>query len=109
MDSFDDDEVILPQRYGDSCFAPPGFEDVSGHLNLATLDQSEEMLVEQIQIKRPDWALIELGALWGSVLIPLLLVSRTSKKAAWLLVPYISSVTFAAILNYKIVQLNPVQ
>ena len=61
------------------------------------------------QIKRPDWALIEAGALWVSVLIPILVVSRYSKKAAWLLVPYISWVTFAAILNYKIVQLNPVQ
>jgi len=61
------------------------------------------------QIKRPDWALIEAGALWVSVLIPILVVSRYSKKAAWLLVPYLSWVTFAAILNYKIVQLNPVQ
>jgi len=61
------------------------------------------------QIKRPDWALIEVGALWASVLIPILVVSRYSTKAAWLLVPYISWVTFAAILNYKIVQLNPLQ
>jgi len=61
------------------------------------------------QLKRPDWALIEVGALWASVLIPILVVSRISKKAAWLLVPYISWVTFAAILNYKIVQLNPMQ
>ena len=61
------------------------------------------------QIERPDWALIEAGALWTSVLIPILVVSRYSKKAGWLLVPYISWVTFAAILNYKIVQLNPVR
>ena len=61
------------------------------------------------RIKRPDWALIEVGALWASVLIPILVVSRYSKKAAWYLVPYLSWVTFAGILNYKIVQLNPVQ
>ena len=61
------------------------------------------------RLKRPDWALIEVGALWASVLIPILVLSRYSKKAAWLLVPYISWVTFAGILNYKIVQLNPVQ
>ncbi len=59
------------------------------------------------RLKRPDWALIEVGALWASVLIPILIVSRYSKHAAWLLVPYISWVTFAEILNYKIVQLNP--
>lgn len=57
--------------------------------------------------RRPDWALIEVGALWASVLLPILVVSRYSKKAAWLLVPYISWVTFAGILNYKIAQLNP--
>ncbi|MFZ1110575.1 MAG: TspO/MBR family protein [Rhodomicrobium sp.] len=60
------------------------------------------------RIQRPDWALIEVGALWASVLIPILVLSRYSKTAAWLLVPYISWVTFAGILNYTIVQLNPV-
>ncbi len=61
------------------------------------------------RLKRPDWALIETGGLWASVLIPIFVVSRYSKKAAWLLVPYISWVTFAGILNYKILQLNPVR
>jgi tryptophan-rich sensory protein len=60
------------------------------------------------RFQRPEWALIGVGALWVSVLIPILVVSRYSKRAAWLLVPYISWVTFAGILNYKIVQLNPV-
>ncbi len=60
------------------------------------------------QIKRPDWALIEAGALWLSVLIPIFVVSRYSRRAAWLLLPYMAWVTFAWILNYKIVQLNPV-
>jgi translocator protein len=60
------------------------------------------------RLKRPDWALIEVGALWASVLIPILVFSRYSKRAAWLLVPYISWVTFAGILNYTIVRLNPV-
>ena len=59
------------------------------------------------RLKRPDWALIEVGALWASVFIPILVVSRYSKKAAWLLVPYVAWVTFAGILNYTIVQLNP--
>ncbi len=59
------------------------------------------------RVHRPDLALIEVGALWASVLLPILVFSRTSKKAAWLLVPYISWVTFAGILNYTIVQLNP--
>lgn len=60
------------------------------------------------RLQRPDWALIEVGALWASVLLPILVFARYSKKAAWLLVPYISWVTFAGILNYTIVKLNPV-
>ncbi len=60
------------------------------------------------RLQRPDWALVEVGALWASVLIPILVLSRYSKTASWLLVPYISWVTFAGILNYTIVQLNPV-
>lgn len=60
------------------------------------------------RFQRPDWALIEVGALWASVLIPIVVFSRYSKKAAWLLVPYIAWVTFAGILNWKIVQLNPI-
>ncbi len=60
------------------------------------------------RFERPDWALIEVGALWASVLIAILVVSRYSKRAAWLLVPYISWVTFAGILNWEILQLNPV-
>ncbi len=60
------------------------------------------------RLERPDLALIEVGALWASVFIPILVFSRYSKQAAWLLVPYISWVTFAGILNYTIVQLNPV-
>jgi translocator protein len=60
------------------------------------------------RLQRPDWALIEVGALWASVLLPILVFSRYSKRAAWLLVPYISWVTFAGILNYTIVRLNPI-
>jgi translocator protein len=59
------------------------------------------------RVQRPDWALIEVGALWASVLLPILVFARYSKRAAWLLVPYISWVTFAGILNYTIVRLNP--
>jgi tryptophan-rich sensory protein len=59
------------------------------------------------RFKRPDLALIEVGALWASVLIPIFVLSRFSKTSSWLLVPYISWVTFAGILNYTVVQLNP--
>jgi translocator protein len=59
------------------------------------------------RLKRPDLALIEVGFLWLSVLIPIFVLRRYSVKSSWLLTPYIAWVTFAALLNYEIVKLNP--
>ncbi len=51
-------------------------------------------------------ALVEIVVLWLAILITIFLFARISKAAAWLLVPYISWVSFAAILNLAIWQLN---
>ena len=56
--------------------------------------------------KRPDWALIEVVALWLSVLSLCLLLPRYAPLAGWLNLPYIAWVSFAAVLNWKIVKLN---
>lgn len=52
------------------------------------------------------WALAEIIVLWVFILLTIFSFARFSKVAAWLLVPYISWVSFAAILNYTIWQLN---
>ncbi len=57
-------------------------------------------------IKRPDWALIEVPFLWASVLALCVFLRPMSEIASWLIVPYLVWVSFAAILNWKIVQLN---
>jgi tryptophan-rich sensory protein len=57
-------------------------------------------------LRRPDWALWEVGPLWLSVLALLLGLRPISRVAMWLLVPYLAWVTFAAWLNLAIVQLN---
>ena len=51
-------------------------------------------------------ALIEIILLWFAILITIFLFARIDKLAAWLLVPYISWVSFAALLNLAIWQLN---
>lgn len=51
-------------------------------------------------------ALVDIVALWLLVLLTIFSFSKFSKTAAWLLVPYISWVSFAAILNFAIYQLN---
>jgi len=58
------------------------------------------------RLKRPDWALSEVGFLWLSVAFLIVILARGSRIAPWLLVPYLSWVAFAALLNWKIVQLN---
>ncbi len=58
------------------------------------------------QVKRPDWALVEVVFLWLSVLLPFLVFRRYSWRAAALLIPYLAWVAFAALLNWEIVQLN---
>lgn len=52
------------------------------------------------------WALIEMIALWILILLTILHFAKHSKLAAWLLVPYISWVSFALLLNAAIWRLN---
>jgi translocator protein len=56
--------------------------------------------------RRPDWALIEVPLLWASVLAMCIVLRQFSELASWLIVPYLIWVSFAALLNLKIVQLN---
>jgi benzodiazapine receptor len=57
-------------------------------------------------LRRPDWALGEVPALWLSVLALIVLIAPRSRGAAWLLLPYLLWVGFAAVLNYAVAQLN---
>ncbi len=58
------------------------------------------------RLERPDWALYEVGFLWLSIMLLIVLIGRGSRVGAWLLVPYILWVSFAAVLNWKIMLLN---
>lgn len=58
-------------------------------------------------MKRPDWALIEVPFLWLSIVALMVGVARFSTLAIWLLSPYLLWVTFAAFLNWTIVRMNP--
>lgn len=57
-------------------------------------------------MRRPDWALIEVGFLWASILLMVVLLLRIDLFASLLLVPYLAWVSFAAFLNLTIVRLN---
>ncbi|HEU4574107.1 MAG TPA: TspO/MBR family protein [Chitinophagaceae bacterium] len=52
------------------------------------------------------WAFAEIVALWLLILLTIFAFGKISSAAAWLLVPYIAWVSFAAILNFTIWRLN---
>jgi tryptophan-rich sensory protein len=58
-------------------------------------------------LKRPLLAGLEVVLLWASIVALIWYVQRFSRPAAWLLVPYLLWVSFATVLNWTIVALNP--
>ena len=58
------------------------------------------------RLQRPAWALVEVLALWVSILVLIRLCAAVWRPAAWLLAPYLAWVSFAAVLNAAIVRLN---
>jgi tryptophan-rich sensory protein len=58
------------------------------------------------QMRRPDWALAELVALWLSIVLLMVATGRRARAAALLLVPYLLWVSFAGLLNWEVVRLN---
>jgi tryptophan-rich sensory protein len=58
------------------------------------------------RLQRPDWAFYEVILLWLSIVGMMLYCGRFSKAAAWLLAPYLAWVSFAAALNWAVVDLN---
>ena len=57
-------------------------------------------------LKRPDWALIEVLFLWLSIVALMVGVAPFSTLASGLLLPYLLWVTFAVFLNFTIVRMN---
>ncbi len=57
-------------------------------------------------LRRPDWALIEVPFLWLSIAALMVGVAPLSTLAVWLLAPYLAWVAFAAFLNLTIVRMN---
>ena len=55
---------------------------------------------------RPDWALVELIALWLSIVFLILGLWRISKSASLMLLPYLAWVTTAGFLNAATIELN---
>ncbi|MFH1450827.1 MAG: TspO/MBR family protein [archaeon] len=57
-------------------------------------------------LRNPMLAFFEIILLWASILVSIFLFYRIDRKAAYLLIPYILWVSFAAVLNCAIWLLN---
>lgn len=57
-------------------------------------------------LRNLESSLIEIFVLWLAILINLILFGKIRKSAGWLLLPYLLWVSFAAVLNFSIWQLN---
>ena len=57
-------------------------------------------------LQNPSLALGVIGLLWGLVAVTIGAFDRVDRRAALLLGPYLAWVSFAAVLNYSIWQLN---
>ncbi len=57
-------------------------------------------------LKRPDWAMIEIPFLWVSILALIIGLRPLTPLAPLLLAPYLAWVSFASFLNLTIVRLN---
>ncbi len=53
------------------------------------------------------WALVLLGVIVAMTLLTILLFAKVRKVAAWLLVPLLAWTSFATLLNYEFLRLNP--
>ena len=58
------------------------------------------------RLQRPDWAGIEVVALWLSIAGLIIALWRTSRTASLLLLPYLAWVSFASVLTWAITALN---
>lgn len=56
--------------------------------------------------RNPGLAFVEIIILWLAIIATMATFSKSSRVAAWLLVPYLAWVTFATYLNYSIWILN---
>ena len=58
------------------------------------------------RLHRPDWALPEVAALWLSIAALIVALRPVTRTGSWLMFPYLAWVSFAAFLNYVVVQEN---
>jgi benzodiazapine receptor len=57
-------------------------------------------------LRNPFYAFVEIILLWVAIVLTILRFYKVRKAAAYLMIPYICWVTFAALLNYEVWRMN---
>ena len=57
-------------------------------------------------LRRPDFGFLDIVLLWLTIIATVVLFNPISVGAAWLLLPYLAWVTFAAALNFTVWRIN---
>lgn len=57
-------------------------------------------------LHRPDLALVDIVLLWFAILATILAFWQAHRGAAWMLMPYLAWVSFAAVLNFTLWRMN---
>jgi translocator protein len=58
------------------------------------------------RLHRPDWSLLEVVALWLSIVALIIYTARHARLSGVLLTPYLVWVSLASVLNFDVVRLN---
>lgn len=103
--------IILGLACWAGILAWTGAPDAAGHWRVGLLFAANILFHSLwsplfFNLRRPDWALMEVPFLWASILALIIGVAPFSALAPWLLAPYLAWVSFAAFLNWTIVRLN---
>lgn len=57
-------------------------------------------------LRQPGWAMAVIVALWLAILLTIRAFRQASPVSAWLMLPYLLWVTFAAVLNFTLWRMN---
>lgn len=86
-------------------FDHPGVKTALGMFALQLILNTSWSLIF-FGLHSPGGAFVEIILLWLAIIATMVLFAKVSRRAAWLLAPYLAWVSFAAYLNYAIWMLN---
>ncbi len=101
------DPIIVPDEQG-NVSKEQGKEKIKTALTVFGVQLALNVLWSIIffGLHNPAGAFVDIVFLWLAILFAIFVFSKISKTAAWLLMPYLIWVSFAAYLNYAVWMLN---